>query len=412
MNKQQLMDHLLENPFDCKSRSELASVFFNEGEWNKAHQQYSLIEKQRPLENIELVLMEQCANHMQITEEPEQKGMDQIASKEAASEGSTDSQNTSQNLKVISGGQNKIPLSADVDDNVVSIHHLSEKITRFNDIAGLEAVKKTLKLQIIEPFKNPEIFKKFGKKAGGGVLLYGPPGCGKTMLARAVANECNATFIPVAISDILDKYVGESEANLRLIFEKARHSTPTVLFFDELDALAYARGKSQSDYSRTLVNEFLNQLDGMGHDNSDILFLAASNMPWDIDSAMKRPGRFSRQIFIPPPDETARAYLLEHKLEKLPLARIDLKKINQQLTNFSGADIDGLVEVLRELTVERYIESGQEQALTMKDFNQVLKSVNSSTNDWLATARNVVKYAGSDKTYQGVELYLKANNLM
>lgn len=410
MNKEQLMEHLLENPFDCKARSELASVFFNEGQWNKAHQQYSLIEKQRPLENIEQVLMKQCATHSQISEEPEQKSRDQITPEEVVSEVTSEPQNTSPNLTVISGGQNETPSPA--DDNVVSIHHLSEEITRFNDIAGLEAVKKTLKLQIIEPFKNPEIFKKFGKKAGGGVLLYGPPGCGKTMLARAVANECNATFIPVAISDILDKYVGESEANLRLIFEKARYSTPTVLFFDELDALAYARGKSQSDYSRTLVNEFLNQLDGMGHDNSDILFLAASNMPWDIDSAMKRPGRFSRQIFIPPPDETARAYLLEHKLEKLPLAKIDLKKINQQLTNFSGADIDGLVEVLRELTVERYIESGQEQALTMKDFNQVLKSVNSSTNDWLTTARNVVKYAGSDKTYQGVELYLKANKLM
>jgi len=138
--------------------------------------------------------------------------------------------------------------------------------------------------------------------SGGGILLYGPPGCGKTMLARAVANECNAAFVAVGISDVLNMWLGESERNLAAQFEKARAQQPCVLFFDELDALAYARSKAGSASARTVVNEFLTQLDGIGRENRGVLVLAATNMPWDVDPAMKRPGRFSRQIFVPPPD--------------------------------------------------------------------------------------------------------------
>ena len=133
-------------------------------------------------------------------------------------------------------------------------------------------------------------------------MLYGPPGCGKTMMARAIASECNASFTAVGISDILNMWVGQSERNLAGLFDKARSEAPAVLFFDELDALAFARNKAHSDHTRTLVNEFLNQLDGMAGQNDKLLVLAATNMPWDVDEAMKRPGRFDRQVFVPPPD--------------------------------------------------------------------------------------------------------------
>jgi hypothetical protein len=172
--------------------------------------------------------------------------------------------------------------------------------TRFMHIAGMEDLKKSIRLQIIEPFLNPGMFAKFRKKAGGGILLYGPPGCGKTMLARAVANECNASFLAIGISEILTAWLGESERNLALMFEKARSQKPCVMFFDELDALAFARSKSSSDTSRKIVNEFLSQLDGFENANSEVLILAATNMPWDVDPAMKRPGRFARQVFVPP----------------------------------------------------------------------------------------------------------------
>lgn len=394
MELQDLFELLAEDPSDDKARSKLATIYFNQGDWQKASKQYSLIKQQRALDNVEAALFAQCMNNTEIGEVGE--GVSETPS------------NADQSLEVKSVAS---PLSLIVE-NVVPIRSAQEGDIKFSDIGGLDSVKKTLSLQIIEPFKNPEIFRKYGKKAGGGVLLYGPPGCGKTMLARAIATECNAHFIPVGISDILNQYVGGSEQNLSAIFDKARANRPSVLFFDELDALAFARSKSQSDYTRTLVNEFLNQLDGIGHDNSDILFLAASNMPWDVDSAMKRPGRFSKLTFIPPPDSAARLHILGLKLKDLPTSNLDLGAISGRLAHFSGADIDGFVEQLRELTVERYIESGREHELSQKDVDRVLKKYCASTEDWLATARNIVKYAGSDKTYQSVEFYLKANKML
>ena len=195
--------------------------------------------------------------------------------------------------------------------------------TRFMHIAGMEDLKKSIRLQIIEPFLNPGMFAKFRKKAGGGILLYGPPGCGKTMLARAVANECNASFLAIGISEILTAWLGESERNLALMFEKARSQKPCVMFFDELDALAFARSKSSSDTSRKIVNEFLSQLDGFENANDQVLILAATNMPWDVDPAMKRPGRFARQVFVPPPDAVARARIIELALESVPHGAVD-----------------------------------------------------------------------------------------
>ena len=151
--------------------------------------------------------------------------------------------------------------------------------TRFMHIAGMDDLKKSIRLQIIEPFINPGLFAKFRKKAGGGILLYGPPGCGKTMLARAVANECNASFLAIGISEILSMWQGESERNLALMFEKARAQKPCVMFFDELDALAFARSKASSDVSRKIVNEFLSQLDGFDNANDQVLILAAPTCP-------------------------------------------------------------------------------------------------------------------------------------
>ncbi|MEJ2118805.1 MAG: ATP-binding protein, partial [Alphaproteobacteria bacterium] len=161
------------------------------------------------------------------------------------------------------------------------------------------------------------------------------------MTARAVANECKASFFSVGISDVLNMWIGESEGNLAALFDKARSETPCVLFFDELDALAFSRSKAHSEHTRTVVNEFLAQLDGMGRDNKGVLILAATNMPWDVDPAMKRPGRFSRQIFVPPPDAEARRQMLEVKLTGVPHEGVDYTLLAKKTTNFSGADMDG-----------------------------------------------------------------------
>ncbi|HEX5161449.1 MAG TPA: ATP-binding protein [Steroidobacteraceae bacterium] len=284
--------------------------------------------------------------------------------------------------------------------------------TRFIHIAGMDDLKKSIRLQIIEPFLNPGLFAKFRKKAGGGILLYGPPGCGKTMLARAVANECNASFLAIGISEILSMWQGESERNLALMFDKARSQKPCVMFFDELDALAFARSKASSDVSRKIVNEFLSQLDGFDSANDQVLILAATNMPWDVDPAMKRPGRFARQVFVPPPDAVARTRIIELALESVPHGAVDAAAIARITEQFSGADVDALVERAKEYVLTEYLETRREREISQEDLVRAASELVPTTQDWLRTARNLVKYAGGDDSYRDLERYLKANKLL
>ncbi len=227
------------------------------------------------------------------------------------------------------------------------------------------------------------------------------------MIARAVANECNAEFISVGISDVLSMWMGESERNLAAMFEKARVQAPCVLFFDELDALAYSRSKAISEHTRSNVNEFLAQLDGVGRDNRGVLILAATNMPWDVDPAMKRPGRFSKLIFVPPPDVDARRKMLEIKLTGVPQENVDFTALAHKTANYSGADMDGLIELAKEKALDDALLNKNERPLCQADFEQALTEMRPSTLDWLRTARNLVKYAGDNDSYRDVEAYLK-----
>lgn len=297
------------------------------------------------------------------------------------------------------------------EDNVVSMVAAQREKISFADIAGLDALKKTIRLQIVEPFLHPSLFAKFKKKAGGGVLLYGPPGCGKTMMARAVATECRAEFLSVDISDVLSTYIGESSRNLATFFDKARASQPCVLFFDEIDALAFSRSKAQSEHTRQVVNEFLAQLDGIGNGNAGVLILAATNMPWDVDPAMKRPGRFSRQVFVPPPDAAARAHIIGLKLAGVPHQDVDAAAVAGATAHYSGADIDGMVEMAKEYVLADIVGGAPERVVTQGDLMRAVAEARASTMDWLRTAQNLVKYAGADDSYAEVAAYLKANRI-
>lgn len=304
-------------------------------------------------------------------------------------------------LSVIGGTATVLPIKAQPVEQI-----------GFDDVGGMHDLKKSLRLQIIEPFLRPGLFAKFKKQAGGGILLYGPPGCGKTMIARAIAKECNAAFIAVGISDVLNMWMGESERNLAALFDKARAQKPCVMFFDELDALAFSRSKAQSEHSRTIVNEFLGQLDGVERENRDVLFLGATNMPWDVDGAMKRPGRFSRQVFVPPPDVEARRHIIELKLRDVPTQGIDIAALAQATPHYSGADLDGLIDLAKESTIHDILAGNPERPIGAADMDYALSQSSPSTLDWLKTARNLVRYAGGDDSYRDVEKYLKQARLL
>ena len=274
------------------------------------------------------------------------------------------------------------------------------------DVGGLDDVKKAVHRAIILPFQRPDLYEKYGRAAGGGVLLFGPPGCGKTLLARATAGECGLPFSNVRIEQILDPMFGISEGNLHEAFAQARRFAPCVLFLDELDAIAFARRKHVGSAGRPLVDQLLQELDAIGANNENVLVLAATNAPWDVDEAMKRPGRFDRVIFVPPPDEPARERILSLQLANRPVDGVDVKRIAKNTTLFSGADLRALVERAVDLVIDDALERGEERPLTTRDVETALRGMRPSTHEWLATARNYVEFANQGGGYDEVAAFL------
>lgn len=295
----------------------------------------------------------------------------------------------------------------DATDLDRAIRPQQETVT-FDDIGGLESVKKTIYKKIILPYQKPSLFQRFKKRVGGGILMYGPPGCGKTLLARATAGECKAEFINVSISDVLDMYIGESERKLHALFERAREASPAVLFFDEVEALGGKRQGSRDSNSSKLVSQFLSEMDGFAQNNSGVLILAATNTPWSVDAAFRRPGRFDRVLFVTPPDTGARKAILEGLLRQRPVADdIDIAWIAGKTSGYSGADLRELVETAVDEAIEASIDTGQEELITQRHLKEALQAVKPTTLEWLTTARNYARYANEGGQYSDVLDFLK-----
>jgi transitional endoplasmic reticulum ATPase len=278
---------------------------------------------------------------------------------------------------------------------------------KFKDVGGMDQLKEEIRLKIILPLTNPDLYKAYGKKAGGGILLYGPPGCGKTYLARATAGEIDASFIAVGINDVLDMWIGKSEKNLHELFENARAHTPCVLFFDEVDALGANRADMRQSSGRHLINQFLAELDGVKDSNEGILILAATNAPWHLDSAFRRPGRFDRILFVPPPDKGARASILRLHLEGKPVEEIDYEHIAKKTEAFSGADLKGVVDVCIENKLREALKAGGPKPITTKDLLSAGERLKPSTKEWFSTAKNYALYSNQGGTYDDILTYLK-----
>jgi SpoVK/Ycf46/Vps4 family AAA+-type ATPase len=406
MTREEFESQLLSDPFDLDLRLRYGHLLLSESDFASAFAQFELVCKQQPANapahvGAARALLGLDKRVDATARYTRARTLDGFVPDDALEQIEKQARRTGPSLRVVGSAT----------ATVTPIQRVTEEKVRFSSIVGMEDLKKSIRLKIIEPFINPGIFQKFKKQAGGGIMLYGPPGCGKTMIARAIANECNASFMSVGIADVLNMWIGESERNLAAIFAKARSQAPCVMFFDEIDALAYARSKANSEHTRTVVNEFLTQLDGVGKDNQGVLILAATNMPWDVDAAIKRPGRLSRQLFVPPPNDEARARMLEIKLTGVPCETIDTLRLGQRTANFSGADIDGLIELAKEKALEDHLLNKIERPLRQSDFDEALTEMQPSTLDWLRTARNLVKYAGDDGSYRDVEAYLKKNKM-
>ncbi len=277
----------------------------------------------------------------------------------------------------------------------------------FSDVGGMDSVKKEIELKIIKPSLHPELYKAYGKKIGGGILMFGPPGCGKTYIAKATAGQVNAKFISVGLHDILDLWVGNSEKNLHDIFELARQHQPCVLFIDEIDALGASRSDMKQSVGRHLINQFLQELDGIDNDNEGVLILGATNAPWNLDPAFRRPGRFDRIIFVPPPDEATRASILKLKLKDKPTTKIEFAQIARKIKNYSGADIDALIDIAIESKLAASFADGIPKPIDTKDLLAASKKHKPSTQEWFMTAKNFAMFANDSGLYDDILTYLK-----
>jgi len=263
----------------------------------------------------------------------------------------------------------------------------------WDDIGDLEEAKQELKESVEWPLKNPDVFKRMGIKPPKGILLFGPPGCGKTLLARAVATESEANFISIKGPEVFSKWVGESERAIREVFRKARMSAPAIIFFDEIDALVPRRGAGYADSGVTerVISQLLTEIDGI-ETLQEVVVLAATNRPDILDPAIMRPGRLDRLIYVPEPDEEARLQIFKIHTKNMPLAKdVDLERLARMTKGYSGADIESVCREAAIIALRRDINSKE---VTFADFEEALKKIGPSiTPDMDNWYRNFMKQA-------------------
>ncbi|HLC68399.1 MAG TPA: AAA family ATPase [Candidatus Bilamarchaeaceae archaeon] len=287
----------------------------------------------------------------------------------------------------------------------------------FVDVAGMEKMKEEIREAVVYPMINPELARKYGKLGGGGILMYGPPGCGKTFVIKAAAGECKSGFINAKLSDLLDMYVGNTEKNIHKVFELARKNAPCMLFFDEVDAIGGRRDQQEGQqYMRMAVNQLLYEMDGVEANNENVLVIAATNAPWDVDPALRRSGRFSKTIYIPEPDMKSRVAIIKLHAQKRPIARgIPFVRLALATSGYASADLKSVVEDAATFPwreaffgiqnkTEQYLQQGlgkaeaeerakkevKQRSITTDDFIKAIRKKRSTLPPWYGQAKKQI----------------------
>ena len=270
---------------------------------------------------------------------------------------------------------------------------LSRPTMKFDQVAGMKKMKEEINESIVYPLLKPELAKKYGRLAGGGIMLYGPPGCGKTFIMKAAAGECNSNFINAKISDIVDMYVGNTEKNLHNIFETARKNSPCIIFFDEVEAMAGRRedmGQSNA-HMKMAVNQLLFEMDGVESNNANVLVVGATNAPWDVDPALRRSGRFGKAVIIPEPDFNSRKDIIRLHVKKVPAAsRICYFRLALATVGYASADLKAVVEEAASIPWRTAFKTGHQRSVTTEDFIAALKKKKSTLPPWYAQAKKQI----------------------
>ncbi|MFH0860557.1 MAG: AAA family ATPase [Candidatus Altiarchaeota archaeon] len=290
-----------------------------------------------------------------------------------------------------SGGPAKQTSGGEEGEGLTKFDVLKKPKMNFDNVAGLEKTKELIKESIVYPLLDLELAKKYGKRTGGGVLFYGPPGTGKTFIGKATAGECDAAFINVKISDIVDMYAGNTEKNMHNAFHTARDNKPCILFFDEVDGMGGKREGQQQSFERRAINQFLTEMDGVEYDNEGVLVIGSTNAPWAVDSALRRAGRFSKMIYFPQPDKKTRNELLRLYLKDRPVdPKLKISRLARMTEGFSGADVKELCDAAAAIPWKEALKTKKERLVTFKDFRKATsgdRAVMSSLPAWYSSVK-------------------------
>lgn len=284
------------------------------------------------------------------------------------------------------------------NQGVNPIKFLKKPNMTFKDVAGMEKLKEEIMEAIVYPLLKPDLARAYGKTAGGGILLYGPPGCGKTFIVKGAAGECNANFINAKISDLMDMYVGNTEKNIHKLFETARQNAPCIVFIDEIEGIGGRREElgGQQQYLKMAINQLLYEMDGLEATNENVLTIGATNAPWDVDPALRRSGRFSKLIYVPEPDFKSRVQILKMHCKNRPLEtknpfqKIDFNRLAICTIGYSSSDLKTIVEDAASIPWKEAFKTGKMRAVQMRDFIAAIKKRKSSLPPWYQQAKKQI----------------------